>query len=187
METVQAALTASDEALASALVDPCTAHITLAVLCLETPEDLARATLIFDESVATGIGVPRWPDWLAAAGVTGVDLSRGLRFNSADHAVDAAVEGAGVLLAYYTIAYDDLRLGRLVAPFDIRLETERAFHFVCPADLVERPKIAAFRDWLRRERDAMLACPLNLGGKVVKLGSTLRDPGTSPKAARRAR
>jgi 2'-5' RNA ligase len=45
VETVQAALTASDKALASALVDPCTAHITLAVLCLETPEDLERATL----------------------------------------------------------------------------------------------------------------------------------------------
>ena len=45
VETVQAALTACDEAVGSALVDPCTAHITLAVLCLETPEHVERAVL----------------------------------------------------------------------------------------------------------------------------------------------
>lgn len=45
VETVQAAMTACDEALATAFVDPCSAHITLAVVCLETPEDIQRAKL----------------------------------------------------------------------------------------------------------------------------------------------
>lgn len=154
---------------------------------MESPKDLARATLIFDESVATGTDIPRWPDWLAAAGVTDVDLSRGLHFNSADHAVDAAVEGAGVLLAYYTIAYDDLRLGRLVAPFDLKLKTERAFHIVCPHGSETRPKVAAFSDWLRRERDAMLACPINVSGSVDPTGTARSAVETSPKAEAPAR
>jgi LysR family transcriptional regulator, glycine cleavage system transcriptional activator len=127
---------------------------------IETPEDLTRATLIFDESVASAIDLPTWKQWFEKAGVKGADLRRGLRFNSADHAVDAAVEGAGVLLSYYTIAYEDLRLGRLICPFDIRLETNRAFHFVCPVSSENRPKVIAFREWLRRERDNMLANPV---------------------------
>lgn len=149
---------------------------------LETPTDLARATLIFDESVATSVDLPTWKDWFAAAGVDNVDLRRGLRFNSADHAVDAAVEGAGVLLSYYTIAYEDLRLGRLVCPFDIRLDTNRAFYFVCPVSSEHRPKVEAFREWLGRERDNMLANPVTSGEAPVPL----TPPGrTRSRAAKR--
>ena len=39
-------------------------------------------------------------------------VARGLRFTSSDHAIDAAGEGAGVLLAHDIMAYDWLRTGR---------------------------------------------------------------------------
>ncbi len=73
--------------------------------------------------------MPNWADWFAAAGVRDADVSRGLRFNSADHALDATVEGAGVLLAHDALAYDDLRTGRLVAPFDLTLPSGRCYLF----------------------------------------------------------
>ena len=38
-------------------------------------------------------------------------VSRGLRFNSADHALDATVQSAGLLLAHGVLAHDDLRTG----------------------------------------------------------------------------
>ena len=53
-------------------------------------------------------------------------------FSSADHALDATVEGAGVLLAPDVLAYDHLRTGRLVMPFDLTLPSGRCYAFVCP-------------------------------------------------------
>jgi DNA-binding transcriptional LysR family regulator len=60
------------------------------------------------------------------------NVNRGLRFNSADHAIDAAVECAGVLLVHDILAYDSLRAGRLIVPFQLTLRSRRAYHFVCP-------------------------------------------------------
>src|SRR5271168_1232603 len=86
-----------------------------------SPDMLRGVPLIHDESFSSRAVMPNWADWFAAAGVRDADVSRGLRFNSADHALDATVEGAGVLLAHDALAYDDLRTGRLVAPFDLTL------------------------------------------------------------------
>lgn len=126
---------------------------------LSTPEDLRRVPLIHDDSLATLAGWVRWPDWLQAAGVEGMDVSRGLRFNSADHAIEATIEGAGVLLAHKALVLDDLRTGRLIAPFALELAADRAFYLVCPQGSEARPKIAAFRAWITDEvarvRDAM--------------------------------
>ena len=123
----------------------------LAEARIETPEDLRRVPLIHDDSLFGRAELPGWPEWLAAAGVTGVDVSRGLRFNSGDHAIEATVEGAGMLLGHTALTYDDLRTGRLVAPFDLQLPTGRAFHFVCPKGSESRPKVSAFRAWIAGE------------------------------------
>lgn len=118
---------------------------------LETPEDLKKLNLIHDDSLSGRNRIPTWEDWFRAAGVTGVDVSRGLRFSAADHAIDATVEGAGVLLSYTLLAHDDLRSGRLIAPFPLALATGRTFHLVCPKVLAERPKVKAFRTWILAE------------------------------------
>lgn len=151
---------------------------------LKEPQDLTRASLIYDESLSDRIQILTWKDWLEKAGVEGVDLRRGLRFNSADHAVDAAVEGAGVLLSYYTIAYEDLRLGRLISPFGLKLTADRAFYFVCRKADENRPTVAAFRDWLRRERDIMLANPVCPDDPENAASAKVETP---KKVAKRAR
>jgi LysR family transcriptional regulator, glycine cleavage system transcriptional activator len=119
------------------------------------PGDLRRAPLIHDDTYAGRSGMPAWADWFAAAGASGADISRGLRFNSADHALDATVEGAGILLAHAVLAHDDLRSGRLVVAFDHSLPSTRAYCFVCPANRRDQPKVRAFHAWLRAEFDAL--------------------------------
>ena len=99
--------------------------------------------------------MPTWADWFAAAGVRDADVSRGLRFNSADHALDATVEGAGVLLTLDALAYDDLRTGRLVMPFDLTLPSGRCYAFVCPKKRREAANVRAFRAWLKQEAAAL--------------------------------
>jgi LysR family glycine cleavage system transcriptional activator len=141
------------------------ADITLVAVCsprliekygaVKNAKDLARLPLIHDESISPRVGAPNWSEWFAAAGVEGVDLRRGLHFNSADHALDAAGEGAGVLLAHDLMAYDDLRTGRLIIPVKLALPSGRAFHLVWPKG--RRPSRAAegFRRWIKEEVVAM--------------------------------
>jgi LysR family glycine cleavage system transcriptional activator len=113
--------------------------------------DVARLPLIHDESLNPRVRAPNWKEWFEASGVTGVDLRRGLHFNTSDHALDAAGEGAGVLLAQNLMAYDDLRTGRLIIPMKLALPSGRAFHLVWPKG--RRPSRAAegFRRWIKDE------------------------------------
>jgi LysR family transcriptional regulator, glycine cleavage system transcriptional activator len=122
---------------------------------LDKPDVLARAPLIHDDTLAHRADVPTWADWFAAARVDGVDLSRGLRFNSSDHALDAAGEGAGVLLAHDLLAYDDLHTGRLVIPVSLALHSGRAYHLVRARRRRETPQMQAFRNWIRQEVAAL--------------------------------
>ncbi|MFQ5959103.1 MAG: LysR substrate-binding domain-containing protein, partial [Alphaproteobacteria bacterium] len=57
----------------------------------------------------------------------------------------------GVALARSALAAADLAAGRLVKPFDVSLPAEYAYYVVCPEATAERPKIAAFREWLFSE------------------------------------
>src|SRR5208283_914385 len=122
---------------------------------LTSPDMLKGVPLIHDDSLSGRAAMPTWADWFAAAGVRDADVSRGLRFNSADHALDATVEGAGVLLAHDVLAYDDLRTGRLVMPFDLSLPSGRCYCFVCPKKRRESANVRVFRAWLKEEAAAL--------------------------------
>ena len=122
---------------------------------MQRPEALRSVPLIHDDTLVNHAEVPTWADWFKAAGVEGVDVSRGLRFNSADHALDATGEGAGVLLAHDVLAYDDLHTGRLVIPVQFALRSGRAYHFVCAKSRREHPHVQAFRAWVKQEVAAL--------------------------------
>jgi LysR family transcriptional regulator, glycine cleavage system transcriptional activator len=116
-----------------------------------TADALARMPLIHDDSLSSRAKMPTWSDWFHAAGVPSVDIGGGLHFNSADHALDAASEGAGVLLAHDVLAYDDLRTGRLIIPVALPIWSDRAYYVVCPKHRSTVPQVRAFRDWIKQE------------------------------------
>jgi LysR family glycine cleavage system transcriptional activator len=120
-----------------------------------TPEALARLPLIHDDSLFGRAKIPTWSEWFAAAGLPSIDVGRGLHFNSGDHALDAASEGAGVLLAHDLLAYDDLRTGRLIIPIALPIASDRAYHVVCPKHRSRVPQVRAFRDWIKQEVAAL--------------------------------
>jgi len=117
---------------------------------LRSAADIVRFPLIHYDFATSMHAPPGWADWFPIAGLQGPDAARGLRVNAADHALDAAVAGAGVALAHKLIASDDVHSGRLVA-FGPELPLHSAYHFVCPKGLEARPKVRAFRDWLLAE------------------------------------
>ncbi len=117
---------------------------------LKGPADLADQTLIHDDSLIFMDPCPDWPMWLKLAGVE-ADGTRGPRFSNADHAVDAAQDGGGVVLARGSLVERDLAAGRLVAPFKMGIDTGGQFRFVCPTGRETSPLIETFLGWLREE------------------------------------
>jgi LysR family glycine cleavage system transcriptional activator len=120
---------------------------------LRTPHDLPAHALIHDQAVERGPLVPTWSMWLKAAGVEDVPATTGLSFNNMHLALDAAIAGHGVVLAQSTIAAADLAAGRLVRLFSLALPDQFAYYIVTAPGALERPKVRAFRDWLRCEAD----------------------------------
>jgi LysR family glycine cleavage system transcriptional activator len=122
---------------------------------LASPDMLKSVPLIHDDTFSGRAVMPNWADWFTAAGVMDADVSRGLRFNSSDHALEATVEGAGVLLAQNVLAYDDLRTGRLIMPFGLTLPSSRMYCFVCAKGGQDSANVRAFRTWLKEEVAAL--------------------------------
>ena len=111
------------------------------------PDDLSNAVLIHDDSIAFLNAETTWARWAHHAGVT-LDADHGPRFSQADHALDAAMSGAGVVLGRVCLATRALEQGRLVAPFEVGLTTPAQFRFICPLGSETRPHVAAFEAWV---------------------------------------
>ena len=116
---------------------------------LKKPRDLVRFTLIHDDSPDQDPSCPDWRMWLKAAGVSGVEAGRGLRFNQSSLVLEAAAAGHGVALAKGTLAAEDLRTGRLVRPFNVTQPLDFAYYLVCPRRKTSLAKVVAFLRWLR--------------------------------------
>ena len=120
---------------------------------LRTPADLPPHALIHDQAIERDPLAPTWSMWLKAAGVENIPSITGLSFNNMHLALDAAIAGHGVVLAQNTIAAADLAAGRLVRLFTLALPDPFAYYIVTAPGALERPKVRAFRDWLRCEAD----------------------------------
>jgi LysR family glycine cleavage system transcriptional activator len=113
---------------------------------LKKPVDLRHHVLLHEEGNEVD-----WRMWLAAAGVEGVDASRGPIFSHSTMAIQAAIHGEGVALGRTALIEEELAAGQLVRLFDLRLKAEMAYYIVYPPRALERPKVRAFRDWLLAE------------------------------------
>jgi LysR family glycine cleavage system transcriptional activator len=119
---------------------------------VSTPSDLSRFPLVHDDSLRFDPMTPDWRAWLTAAGVdTVVDWRRGAHFSFADHALQAAIDGVGIVLARRSIAEQDIAAGRLTPLFETEQPLSMSFWFTTLPEKAEQPRITAFRDWLLAE------------------------------------
>ena len=138
----------SERLMTESIVPVCAPSLA-AEHALDQPEDLAKHTLIHDDSDRDG--VPTWGMWLRAAGLDELEGSRGPRFNQSSLVIEAAVAGKGVALARYALALADLEAARLVIPFGHETPTDFAYWLVYPEAKAALPDVKAFIDWMTSE------------------------------------
>jgi len=109
---------------------------------LETPADLAAQLLLWD-TTWTG----DWSLWFKAAGAKAPSIDAGSEFSLYSMALQAAIDGAGVLMGHEALVEQALAAGSLVAPFPaLRVSTGLALTILAP----DRPPAQAVEvmDWL---------------------------------------
>lgn len=113
---------------------------------LVNPCDLAQQTLLCSLNRPLD-----WRIWLSAAGVEFMEDDIGLKFENAALAYQAAIDQLGVMIAQLALVEDDIRAGRLVAPFDLRVVTPGAYYLQYRNDQPRSDRITAFEDWIMNE------------------------------------
>jgi LysR family glycine cleavage system transcriptional activator len=141
----------SEKLLGESVLPVCSPSLASNGGSLRAPTDLARFTLLHDDSPDQDPSCPDWRKWLRAAGVDGIDAARGVRFNQSSLVLEAAIAGHGVALAKGQLAADDLRSGRLIRPFAVAHPLDFAYFFVCPKRKIGLPKVTALLRWLRAQ------------------------------------
>lgn len=133
---------------------------------LTHPRDLSNHVLI------CSLHRPRdWPMWLAAAGLSDVDANNGMKVENSALAYQAAIEGVGVVVAQRSFVEDDLREGRLTAPFALEVETDGAYYFGYSSECQKSERVAAFEDWILEaamQRDERQAAPSSAGPSPLR-------------------
>ena len=115
---------------------------------IKTPSDLIGCNLLEDEWHIGEGAFPDWKTWLASLGLnTSVPL-RIQSFGDANLAIQAAVAGLGVTLAWHSLVEDDLKGGNLVPLLNHSPPTAYGYHLVMPKNRMSLDKAVAFKTWL---------------------------------------
>jgi LysR family glycine cleavage system transcriptional activator len=115
---------------------------------LRVPDDLRWHVLIDDEAIPGEAVRPSWEEWLRAAGANEVHAPHGLRFGNSTLALEAALDGQGVVLAPEPLVAAEVAAGRLVIPFNVRVPSRFFYYLATPEAVANRRAVATFREWL---------------------------------------
>ena len=118
---------------------------------LRSFKDLERHVLLQDDARDA------WSHWLAANGVRSPLLARRTELTDSSMLIEAALRGQGVGLARWSLAADELSVGRLCLPFPKarRVPTELAYYVVAPRENLRQPAVASFRSWLLQQAESL--------------------------------
>jgi DNA-binding transcriptional LysR family regulator len=111
---------------------------------LPLPEALSRLTVLHVTAA------PDWAAWAALRGLSPPDISRGLRFDTIQLALDAAAQGLGVALARLPVSADDIAAGRVRA-LDAPIESGTAYWLVTRPGLLRQREGRLLAAWLREQ------------------------------------
>ncbi len=93
-----------------------------------------------------------WHQWLAAAGDAKIYTEKKeIELDSVAVAVQAAVDGLGIIPMYRPLADPLLKSGQLVVANNYMMKKPNAYYFVCPNNYSEHKPTQEFRQWVLNE------------------------------------
>lgn len=132
------------------LVAACSPQLLKGEHPLRTPEDLHWHVLIHDDTLHDQGDHPTWADWMRAAGVESIETRKGPRFANT-LALEAAIDGLGVVLVLKPLIADAVEKGQLAIPFETTVSSRHSYYLVVAEALAERTAVACFTEWLLDE------------------------------------
>jgi LysR family transcriptional regulator, glycine cleavage system transcriptional activator len=109
---------------------------------LKSPEDLRGVTLLRVAHAAD-----EWPQWFKAIGVSKLRAS-GPEFEYYGQALQAATDGVGVAIGISPYVDDDVKAGRLVAPFALSVSKGEHWYLIWRDSRKDETAFRAFRSWI---------------------------------------
>jgi len=89
-----------------------------------------------------------WDEWLQALGVTRKIHVTGPMFEQFSMVIEAALAGLGMAILPSLLIEDELKSGRLTAPFGGKMKSGRGYYFVYPENSPVLSRVTIFRDWI---------------------------------------
>jgi LysR family glycine cleavage system transcriptional activator len=146
----------------SMLAPVCSPKLLQGENALKTPDDLRKHKLI-DVYTAE----EDWQLWLEEAGVSGITQTNRLSVDSYILAQEAAIEGRGVAMTIGPFASEEIKMGRLVQPFPLRVPHRHQWYFACNAEHRKKNKVRRFEEWLMKQVATDPALSAYRGGKAA--------------------
>jgi LysR family glycine cleavage system transcriptional activator len=116
-----------------------------------SPRDLLKFPLLWIDWGPEYVAPPNWGDWFTALDVYCDHLRRDVTFSLSSAALDAAVEGRGLVLAQYSMVASALAAGTLVRLSERSLPLPESYFLAWNGSAVDKPLGAAFHTWLTAE------------------------------------
>jgi len=89
-----------------------------------------------------------WPDWLACVKGEDIVAKDNVVFEELSVAYQAAISGAGIVVAQRPYFAREVAEGRLFEPFDTVLHRDLGYYLIIPHERRDVPQIVAFKNWL---------------------------------------
>jgi LysR family glycine cleavage system transcriptional activator len=142
--------------LETALTPVCAPELMTPERRLAGPAALRHLPLLHED------GFEHWERWMKAAGASEVPVRRGTIIDDSSALLMAAAAGQGVALARTVLIEEDLRRGRLVAPFATEIPAPGAYWLIARGTVRESARYLAVCEFLQGEaaRQARVPAPL---------------------------
>lgn len=92
-----------------------------------------------------------WTAWFELSGLPPEAAEQGITFSDMQLVYAAAMAGQGIALGDIGLARDLLVDGQLIRPFSQTIRDPRSYYCAVPDNLIEKPTVIAFMNWLRLE------------------------------------
>lgn len=117
---------------------------------IKSMADLAHEVILLDRPDA-GVQESNWDIWARAAGLAPQTFKTTRTFGQANLVIQAAIDGHGWAMGRTPLVADALAAGKLVQPFDIRVDARSGYWVLCRHETLDQVPVTQFLKWLRSE------------------------------------